>query len=81
MKSGSFHATLASAAAPGSANVEFTVAHGLGGEDNATIPRGWKIVRRNQVAGLYESGTTWTTTTAYFKSDTALARFTVLFFA
>ena len=80
MKSGSFFATLASAPA-GAANTEFAVLHGLGGPENPTTPRGFLVIRRNQAATLYESSTAWTTTTAYFKSDTATARFTVMFFA
>lgn len=80
MKSRSFVASFIGIGAPAPTNTEFSVAHALGGEDKPTAPRGWMVIRRNAAATLYESGTTWTTTTAYFKCDTALARFTVLFF-
>ena len=80
MRSRNFHASLLGIGAPGAANTEFTVTHGLGGEYGPVTPRGYLVVRRNAAASLYISGTDWTDTTAYFKSDTALARFTVLFF-
>jgi len=80
MRSRNFHASLASASAPGTVGTQFTVAHGLGGEHGPTTPRGYIVVRRNAAASLYVSGTDWTTTTAYFKSDTSSARFNVLFF-
>ncbi len=58
----------------GAADTEFTVIHNLN-----TVPRGCFVVRRNQAAQLYESGTAWTNTTAYLKSDTGSAQFYVVF--
>lgn len=81
MRSGNFDAALASAAAHTTANTEFTVAHGLGSGGRPAIPRGYFVIRRSAAASLYISGTAWTSTTAYFKSDVGSARFTVLFFA
>ncbi len=63
------------------ANAEITVAHGLTDPQcNGIAPRGMLIARRFSNAGLYDSGTTWTTTNAYVKADTAGATFHVLFF-
>ena len=81
MKSGAFDAEFTGIAAHGIADTEFSVTHNLGGENRPRIPRGSLVVRRDRGATLYESGTAWTTTTAYFKSNTSWARFTVMFFA
>lgn len=61
--------------AGGAANAEVTVAHGL----NA-IPLDAFVFNSFSNAILYKSGTTWTKTNAYVKSDTAGATFHVLFF-
>ena len=81
MKSGHFDANFVSVAGHGTVNTEVAIPHGLGGDSRPAIPRGYIVVRRNAAASLYDSTTPWTTTTAYLKSDTALARFTVMFFA
>ena len=74
MKSRNFRATIVLAIAPGTANTEFSVAHELD-----TIPRAGFVIRQNASGQLYESGTAWTATTAYLKSDTALVTYFVLF--
>ena len=75
MRSRNFAAEIRLAIAPAATDTEFTVTHGL-----PTLPRGYRIVKRNKNASLYLSGTTWTSSLAYFKSDVANAQFYVLFF-
>ena len=59
----------------GAANAEVAVTHGLG-----TTPQDGFVFNQFSSATLYKSGTAWTSTTAYVKSDTAGATFHVLFF-
>jgi len=81
MKSGHFDANFVSVAGHGVADTEVAISHGLGGEGRPMIPRGYIVVRRNAAASLYDGASTWTTTTAYLKSNVGAARFTVMFFA
>ena len=67
---------------PAITDTEFTVTHNLVSPDGlAVTPHGYIVTRRSAAASLYPSGTTWTTTTAYFKSSVANTQFTALFFA
>ena len=75
MRSRNFRASLVGGIAPGTANTEMTIAHGLDAQ-----PRGYFITRRNAAASVYLGTTAWDSTTAYLKSDTANAAFSVLFF-
>lgn len=50
----------------GNANTEFSVTHHLG-----RSPNGYIITKSDKACGVYDSGTTWTTTTIYLKCDTA----------
>ena len=82
MKSRNFAAQVQSFRASETANAEFAVTHQLtGGNGVAATPRGAIVIRRSHAATLYESGTAWTTSTAYLKSSAANAQFKVLFFA
>ena len=76
MKSQNFQMFNVSVVTPTTINTEFTVAHTM----PSTIPLGYVITRRSKAAQLYRSSTAWTTSTAYFKSDTAAALFNVAFF-
>jgi len=80
LRSPNFQLTTVAITAGAVANAEFTVAHGLTADERGLIPRGSVVVRRNLNALLYDSGTAWTDTTAYFKSDTANAQFAVMFY-
>jgi len=75
MKSKNFAFALASVAATPTINTEFSVSHDL----NA-VPLDALLVRSFGNARLYKSTTTWTKTTAYFKSDGVNARFVVALF-
>lgn len=50
----------------GNANTEFSITHHLG-----RVPNGYIITKSDKACGVYDSGTTWTTTTIYLKCDTA----------
>lgn len=56
------------------ADTEDTIAHGLG-----VAPVGFIVVNKNKAGNLYDSGTAWTSTNAYLKSDTASTTYTVFF--
>ena len=50
----------------GSANAEFSVTHHLD-----RVPNGYIITKNDAACSVYDSGTTWTSTTIYLKCDTA----------
>lgn len=50
----------------GNANTEFSITHHLG-----RTPNGFIITKSDKAANIYDSGTTWTTTTIYLKCDAA----------
>jgi len=82
MKSRNFLGNLEAFDSTPAADTEFPVTHGLlSPEGLPIIPVGYIVARRSAAASLYPSGTTWTSTLAYFKSSLANAHFTVLFFA
>jgi hypothetical protein len=59
----------------GTANTEFSVTHGLG-----SVPVGRIIVWQDKAGHLYQgpsTGTAWTSTTVYFKSDVVSVTFKV----
>ncbi len=56
------------------ADTEETIAHGLG-----AVPIGFIVINRDKASSLYDSGTAWTSTNAYVKSDTASTTYTVFF--
>lgn len=56
----------------GTANTEFSVSHNLG-----VIPIGFLVTLINKGGVVYTSGTTWTTSTVYFKCTTANTALTV----
>lgn len=61
----------------GSADTEFTVAHGLG-----AIPIGRMIMYQDKAGSLYQgptTGTNWDATNAFFKCDVASVTFLVFF--
>lgn len=57
---------------PGSA---FTVSHVLG-----RVPVGFHVVRINSAGIIYDSGTAWTSTEIFLKSNAASATFTLFIF-
>lgn len=81
MKSQSFLVSMISVAAHATANTEFSVEHGLmADETRAMTPATFTVVDQLQAGSLYDSGTAWTNSLAYLKSDVANGRFTVIFF-
>lgn len=50
----------------GNADAEFSITHHL-----SRVPIGFIITKSDAAANIYDSGTTWTTTTIYLKCDTA----------
>jgi len=48
------------------ANNEYEISHAL-----KRIPNGFIILNKNKASDVYDSGTTWTTTSIYLKCDTA----------
>ena len=73
MKSRNFKMQIINVTA-GAADAEFTVTHQFDG-----IPAEAIQLLANANARLYKSGTAWTATLAYFKSDVASAQFIVAF--
>ena len=59
----------------GVADTEEAITHGLG-----RAPVGFIIMNSSKGANLYDSGTTWTDTIIYLKSDTASTTFTIWIF-
>lgn len=66
--------------ASASAGTEFAVSHNLRNGDIATIPKGYIILQQTGAGSLYPSGTTWTSSTIYLKSDGASFSGTLLLF-
>ena len=59
---------------------EFAVTHGLVNETGLSmVPRGFIVTRRFNSATLADTGTAWTSTTAYLKGSVGGAQFTVVF--
>lgn len=56
----------------GTINTEFSFTHNLG-----TVPTGYLITKINKAGAIYESGTTWTSTTIYLKCSVANATVTL----
>ncbi len=56
----------------GSINTEFSVPHSLG-----SIPIGYIVTKINKAGIIYDSGTTWTSTTIYLKCSVANATVSV----
>ena len=56
----------------GIANAEFSVSHTLG-----SIPVGYLVLKINNAGVVYDSGTVWTKTNAYFKSSAANSNVTL----
>jgi hypothetical protein len=56
----------------GAINTEFSVTHGLG-----SVPVGYLVVKTNKGGVIYDSGTTWTSTTIYLKCSAANATVTL----
>lgn len=59
----------------GNANAEFSVTHHLG-----RTPAGFIVTKSDAACSVYDSGTTWTTTTIYLKCDAANAALTITIF-
>lgn len=59
----------------GSADTEFSIAHHLG-----RVPSGFILTKSDAAACVYDSGTTWTTTTAYLKCNAANTAITISLF-
>lgn len=57
-----------------SIGTEFSFSHNLG-----RTPTGYIVLSQNSAGDLYTSGTTWTDTLAYFKSDGSNVTFVVIF--
>lgn len=55
----------------GSANTEFSVSHTLSYEGRAIIPTRFLVTYTNGKGVIYDSGTTWTTSTVYLKCSDA----------
>ena len=56
----------------GSANTEFSITHTLG-----AIPIGYLVTKISNAGVIYDSGTTWTSSTIYLKSSAANSAVTV----
>lgn len=56
----------------GSVNTEFSVTHTLG-----SVPVGYLVIRINKAGVIYDSGTTWTSSTIYLKCSVANATVTL----
>lgn len=61
----------------GTANTEFAVTHSLSTESIGIVPANYLVTSINKGGVVYLSGTTWTTTTAYFKCTTANTAVTI----
>lgn len=61
-----------SVADSGVAGVEFSITHTLG-----AVPVGFFVTKINKGGIVYDSGTTWTSTTVYFKCTASSAAITV----
>lgn len=59
----------------GNANTEFSVTHHLG-----RMPVGFIVTKSDAACSVYDSGTTWTTTTIYLKCDAANTALTISVF-
>ena len=59
----------------GNANTEFSVTHYL-----RRTPAGFIVTKSDKACSVYDSGTTWTTTTIYLKCDAANAALTITVF-
>jgi len=59
----------------GSANTEFSLTHYLG-----RTPAGFIVTKSDKACSVYDSGTTWTTTTLYLKCDAANTALTIAVF-
>jgi len=59
----------------GTANVEFSFTHHLG-----RTPAGFIVTKSDAACSVYDSGTTWTTTTIYLKCDAANVALTITVF-
>ena len=56
----------------GTPDAENTITHGLG-----AAPIGYIVINQDKAGSLYDSGTTWTSTSIFLKSDIASVTFTV----
>lgn len=59
----------------GTANTEFTLAHGIG-----SVPLGYMVVAQDKAGSLYQmhdTGTAWTATNIYLKCNVASVKFLV----
>lgn len=80
MKCGNFSGTIITVTFA-SPNTELAVTHELvNSVGGGVIPRGYIVARRDLGSRVYESGTAWTTTTAYLKCDTTNAVCYIIFF-
>lgn len=57
----------------GTANTEFSVTHSLAANGISIVPGNYFVTRINKGGVVYDSGTTWTTTTVYLKCSAANA--------
>lgn len=64
--------TFTTSATPDASN---TIAHTLG-----KVPIGYIVIYQNKAGSLYDSGTTWTSTNIYLKSNIASVAFRILVF-
>jgi hypothetical protein len=81
MKSRNFLASMVDVTGDSTVGVEFSAVHGLE-EDSSRklVPHQFMVVDQLQAGSLYRGVTAWTETVAYFYSDVANPRFTVIFF-
>ena len=73
--SDNFNAEIIDVADTGPANSEFSVSHTL-----KRVPVGYIVINKDRAGDVYDSGTTWTSTTLYLKDDTANASIKLLVF-
>ncbi len=59
----------------GSADVEFSITHGLD-----RVPVGFIVMKSSKSGGTYDSGTTWTATIIYLKNSSANNAITIWIF-
>jgi len=59
----------------GTADTEFSVSHHLG-----RVPNGFLVTKIDKAATVYDSGTSWTTTTVYLKCSAANVSVTLRIF-
>jgi hypothetical protein len=81
VKSRNFLASIVDVAGGLTVGAEFSAVHGLEEDPSRKlVPRDYIVVDQLQAGSLYRGVTAWTENLAYFYSDVANPRFTVVFF-